>query len=291
MPEVDPQLSDIVVFLAYWSGGEEVAGTAFLVTSPAAGWDREAFPPDPVPRGMSEDDRRFWLVTARHVIDGIARANSDHDPRVLVWINTAASGRTTYETKASDWLCAVDEPGDGLLRDIAILPFELRPEYSLRAFPIEASATASRVEHARIHPGADVVYPSLFYSRPGGSRNTPLVRVGTLAALADPEEPFFIEAVAKDTVAHIVEARSYRGVSGSPVFAVLPPGRTFRDSTSEGTYMRMSTRGETYLLGVMATHWDLRALELESFGPLNLGLAAVMPVELVIDEIEHHSSP
>ncbi len=67
-----------------------------------------------------------------------------------------------------------------------------------------------------------------------------------------------------------------RGVSGSPVFVVLPPARTKRHENKSGVYITLQANTEFYLLGVMATHFglndpkDMREL-------VNLGVAVQTP--------------
>lgn len=169
------------------------------------------------------------------------------------------------------------------MRDLAILEFSPDPTYDLTPIPIEAAATESRISHAGIGPGLDVVYPSLFHSHPGDSRNVPLMRVGSLAALADQSEPIYIKEKAAEMVGHIVEARSISGVSGSPVFVGFPAARTIRDQGKQGTVLRMSTRPQFFLMGVMVSHWELAA---EGPDPVNTGLSIVVPATVLIDEIE-----
>ena len=274
LPDVPEEFQDAVLFLGCRRGGVDPVGTAFYLTS-STDWDSEASPPDKIPSNYPTDPERYgWLVTARHVIEGIQE--SSEDGKVLLMVNGRDGSRIDPypEYDVANWI-QIPNDDSGYLADIALLPF-LRPEqFALTPIPIEASLTPSRMAHANINPGADVVYPSLYYQHSGKRRNIPLMRTGTLAAVADYEEPVYIEARSAEAFAHLVEARSNKGASGSPVFVVLPPGRTFRHDDTKGTFLRLSTNTEFYLLGVMITHFGMQDLrDLREL--VNLGVSVVL---------------
>ena len=71
-----------------------------------------------------------------------------------------------------------------------------------------------------------------------------------------------------------------RGVSGSPVFVVLPPAPTKRHENKSGVYITLQANTEFYLLGVMITHFglndpkDMREL-------VNLGVAVIIDASYI----------
>ncbi len=280
MPDVPAEFQTAVLFLGCRRGGVDPVGSAFYVTSSPT-WNPDASPPEPIPSNYPNDRiRHGWLVTARHVIEGIAR-NSE-DGKVLLMVNSRRGTRIEppLEVDATDWILLPDDEDTGYLADIALLPFIRPDDYALAPIPIEASLTPSRMEHADVSPGVDVVYPSLYYQHPGERRNIPLMRTGTLAAVADYDEPVYVKDRERDAFAHLVEARSYRGVSGSPVFVVLPPARSKRHEGKSGTFIQLITHSEFYLLGVMITHLGL--LDPRDMNELvNVGIGVVLDVSYI----------
>ena len=269
-----------MLFLGCRRGGVEPVGSAFYVSS-SPKWNPDASPPESIPPNYPTDRTRHgWLVTARHVIEGIT--NDSEDGKVLLMVNNHEGMRIDpcHEVDVGDWIRLPDDEDTGYLADLALLPFIRPDDYALAPIPIEASLTPSRMEHADVSPGVDVVYPSLYFQHYGERRYIPLMRTGTLAAPADFNEPVYIKAREREAFAHLVEARSYSGVSGSPVFVVLPPARTFRHEDKRGTFLRMMTNTEFYLLGVMITHFGLNdpydASEL-----VNLGIGVVLDVSYI----------
>jgi hypothetical protein len=276
LPDIPAEFQHAVIFLGCRRGGVDPVGTAFFVSSPVA-WNPEAFPPEEIPPLYPSDSERFgWLVTARHVIEGIA--DTSDDGKVLLMVNSKDGARVDPypETDITEWFQMPDDEDTGYLADVALLPFVRPPNYAIAPVPIEASLTPSRRQHADVSPGADVVYPSLYYQYSGRKRNTPLIRIGTVAAVADHAEPVELHRYAKEVFAHLVEARSYNGVSGSPVFVVMPAAR-FRQSGDPdvGTVISMTSRREFYLLGLMITHFGIEDVQ-DSRELVNLGLAVVL---------------
>lgn len=281
MPEVPEELLKTVLFVGT-RGKHDIQyhGTAFYVTSPPA-WNPEADPPEPIPHNYPSDaGRSGWLITARHIIDGIKRKERP----VLLIANAVDGGRVEPppEIPASEWIRLPDDPATGHLVDVAILPFACPEEFDMEPIPIEMFATRSRIAHASIGPGHDVVYPSLYSARSGTHRNVPLLRTGTIAAMADPQET--IEVKGQNAVAYIVEGRSYAAVSGSPVFAALPPARPIRDENTRGTVIRLSTGSEFFLLGLMISHFGLTNVQ-DDRELLNVGLGVVLDNSYVIEGI------
>ena len=131
MPDLPGGLRHAVLFLAYRSGGEELAGTAFYVTS-STNWNPDTFPPETIPSDYATDPERYgWLVTARHVIEGI-QSKSD-DGRVLLLVNNRDGLRVQPypEVDASEWIQMPNDSDTGYLADIALLPFAPSTDYSL----------------------------------------------------------------------------------------------------------------------------------------------------------------
>jgi hypothetical protein len=82
--------------------------------------------------------------------------------------------------------------------------------------------------------------------------------------------------------AHLIEVRSLGGLSGSPVFVVLPP---FRRKGSAPSH-----EARAYLLGLISAHWDQRVRSDQFVDPveeekINQGIAAVVPAARILELI------
>lgn len=79
------------------------------------------------------------------------------------------------------------------------------------------------LQENQIGPGDELFLPGLFSPHKEESRNIPIIRTGTIAAMN--EEPVPVELPGKIKVlmdAYLAECRSIGGLSGSPVF--VTPG-------------------------------------------------------------------
>ena len=167
--------------------------------------------------------------------------------------------------------------GEGV--DLALVPLAPPKPYQYKHVGIDSFATASVVEEEGIGVGDALVVPGLFTPRAGTKRNLPIVRRGNLAAM--PEEPF-VDDYGQPYQAYLAELRSIGGLSGSPVFVFLEPGRV-----APGGSIVMGRK--FFLLGLIRGHWDLtleRAdvqLTHEEVASLNRGIAIVVPVTELCD--------
>jgi hypothetical protein len=129
-----------------------------------------------------------------------------------------------------------------------------------------------------------ITISGLFHYRQGAKRNIPIVRVGNLAAFA--EEKISTELGLID--AHLIEARSIGGLSGSPVFLHLGVVRSVDNK------VRTSVSGPVlYLLGLVHGHFkDVSSTGIDQISrntdgtSLNTGIAMVVPVEKIIETLE-----
>jgi hypothetical protein len=132
----------------------------------------------------------------------------------------------------------------------------------------------------RVGVGADAYFAGLFFNHYGTQRNEPIVRSGTVAAMPTEEVSFRGWKVR----AHLVEARSLGGLSGSPVF--VDPG-VLRDEDGENISFRQNTP-MWYLFGLMNGHWEAVAETKDAGNQMdqryvNMGIAIVTPIEVVLD--------
>ncbi len=105
--------------------------------------------------------------------------------------------------------------------DIALIP--IMPDvtvFDMLALPIaREEVVKQRSEIWDVALGDEVCAVGLYTSHHGRTKNVPVVRIGNLSALCD--EP--VDTLKGAVDAYLVEMRTIAGLSGSPVFIVVPP--------------------------------------------------------------------
>jgi hypothetical protein len=220
------------------------------------------------------------LVTAKHVI-ALLRDMGAIAPWIRV--NTSDGYAKEFEAPYSYWTF---HPSDDTT-DVAVCPFNIHAaDFDVTWIPlIEMAATAGIIQKSKIGPGEEVVIVGLFRSHYGHERNRPVVRAGTIALLDD--EPVYTKWSGY-TAAYLVEAHSIGGLSGSPAFVQMAPIRVV-DEKAQYTEGR-----QYYLLGLVSGHFDLQSIDEDSVpeetqrrGGINSGVGVVIPVEKIIETVEH----
>ena len=186
------------------SGDLRIAGTAFWVGYPVPG---------------HPDNDQGLMITANHVIEGV-RSFGD-DGTVWLRINTKGGGSDYLPTPADTWYQT-----DATV-DVAFHPWK-HPEdkdFDYRAWSLsKAVATEENIIREQIGIGDEVFTVGLFSNHIGLDAIEPIIRVGNVAAI--PKDLVNSEFGMMKGI--LVEARSIRGLSGSPVFVHLGWTR-FRD--------------------------------------------------------------
>jgi hypothetical protein len=287
--------------------------------------DREGDPPYPI-----------WVVTARHCI---AEARADGRP-MSIRVNTA-SGIRDIPTQPDDWHEADDAdvavalynplpggPEDAHLEGpvFTAIPLDqfVWDDYRYRGSKDFAPSGPLTSEGQPIRAGHEVFFVGLFSQHAGKARNLPIARFGAVSRL--PIEPVSVKRLGGRVEAiegYLVEARSWGGHSGSPVFwyypatnvvfvdpppdGTPPPNRAARRRGQVAPPPRIpisSESGVVALLGVVSAHFDIpqpAQTEGDVIGrivtPLNAGIAVVTPAheikallkrEDVVAEREHY---
>lgn len=216
-----------------------------------------------------------YAITAKHVIDAIKEHGDNEE--VIFRLNKTDGNFLLLSTKCADW---VTHPFDSSV-DVAICPVGNLPEnVEFKIYPANSFLTKQIIEREKIGIGEEVFTVGLFTQHSGKNKNIPIVRVGNIAAM--PEEKIgHIDG-------YIIEARSFGGLSGSPVFAHLGVTRNIDGSTRFAN----SAYGIFYLLGLIHGHWDesiilsdipmLDSLKQE-VKKVNYGLAVAVPSEIILE--------
>jgi len=204
------------------------------------------------------------LVTAKHNVDNATREHGN----LIMRVNRTDGGTYDLNLPTDGWIVPDDDASD-----VAALPGGSSEGIDLLPVKSTMFATAEIVAEKNIGIGEELVVTGLFSQHHGSERNVPIVRSGIIAAM--PNEPLIDQYRGTEYRAYLAELRSFGGLSGSPVFARLDPGRAY------GTQVR----SEYYLLGLVRGHWDYwssgtQSLPNESHA-LNMGIGIVTPIDEV----------
>tara|TARA_R110001606_G_scaffold33250_4_gene99544 strand:- start:800 stop:1411 length:612 start_codon:yes stop_codon:yes gene_type:complete len=134
--------------------------------------------------------------------------------------------------------------------------------------------------------GDQILIPGLFSRSIGTLRNVPILRKGTIAFLADRAE--LVPTKVGPMFAHLMEARSIGGVSGSPVYIMPSLTRVLTGKFG-------AEAPHIFLMGLVSAHYpaDIRDIDRFAFDPrhdamdhLNSGIAVVTPISTILKVIE-----
>lgn len=263
-----------VVFIGYKMADGEMrfAGSGFFLGRPPAGYVSG--------HAMASGLR---LITARHVIEGIRKKGLTE---TFIRVNTK-SGGAVWSKCEGEWRF---HPTDSSV-DTAILFCGIPNDWDHIAIPTSVCATSKVFAEQEVALGDEVFIVGLFHRHHGKARNIPIVRVGNLAALSEEK----VETAEFGLIdAHLIEARSIGGLSGSPVFLNLGIIRQIGKqivNKLDGPVM--------FLLGLVHGHYDVPAVDLDislthdvpsiTTEKINTGIALVVPIEKVMEAFDIYS--
>jgi hypothetical protein len=248
------------------------AGTAFLVAVQAKRFD----------------GRFHFLVTANHVADKVEGKN------FWVRINKKDGGVAVIQTDGERWIRHPNGPSV----DVAVLPFAYHPELDITAIPVSGLLTPEGIRERKTCVGDIVFMVGLFGSAYGKKRNMPIARLGNIAMF--PEDKIPTEDLGLID-AYLVEARSFGGLSGSPVF-VRETVKIWVKPTEEDIAAGLAKPNERVviqapakfsLLGLAHGHWHVKEDDINAVRPrdagkspgVNLGIAVVVPAWQILETL------
>jgi hypothetical protein len=167
-----------------------------------------------------------YMITARHVL--FRPADKKLFSEIYLRLNTLSGGSEIvkvplHDTGAAKNVFFHSDPTVDLAA-IAFGPDEKR--HSTKILPNSYLTSKDDFANLGIGDGSDVFFTGLFVSHVGDKRNYPIVRFGRVALLSD--EPIDFVDFKNDRVKAnliLMEAQSYGGNSGSPVFYYLGSDR------------------------------------------------------------------
>jgi hypothetical protein len=240
--------------------------------------------------------RYACFITARHVIDGIAKLLVE---KVWLRVNAKSGGCEWVSTDLSKW---IRHPS----LDVAVFFGYLNTEADHMILHRQWALTPPIAQNLNIGVGDAIFITGLFANYPGTLRNVPLVRIGNLAAY--PEQRIRATGF-MEMDAYLVEARSLGGLSGSPVFYhaqasnfgilrpfapqwLSPPIPEPKSWTADDVNSRKTL--PFYLMGIVHGHYnqeknapDANRRDIEE---LNTGIAIVVPIAKVLEFLDAESS-
>lgn len=194
-----PDIKKIVAFIYYANDNStniSPDGTGFLVS-------------------INDTNIAFgYLVTAKHVLR----------PTVNNWLPAVFVRLNRNDGTSEKILLPIIPTGpnknvfthDDPTVDIAVVPFFPKPftNFDCRFLPVEFVTKQADFQSLNIREGSDVFFTGMFVPHLGDKRNTPITRFGKVALLTDEK----IDWVTGKTDLYLMEANSFPGNSGSPVF-------------------------------------------------------------------------
>jgi hypothetical protein len=212
-----------------------------------------------------------YLVTAKHVL--YKPKTTDFFDKVFVRLNKKEGGSQI----GSIPLIATGDQRNVFMHsdssvDIAVIPFlPDQNKFDFKFLPDDMITTKETYKELKIREGSDVFFTGLFTPYPGAERNYPVVRFGKVALVTEEQ----IEWQGKLMELYLIEAGSYGGNSGAPVFFYLGSDRE-PGSIVVGTPILK-------LAGVMqGTFLDAHEIKIVETKKVpvavsNMGIAAVVP--------------
>jgi hypothetical protein len=210
---IPTDITKTVVFIYKDAAGTpaQAQGTGFMVSIPSSG-----------------DPNRSWvyLVTAQHVVH--TNANDFNSPlfsQLWVRVNNKSGGSAMYKI-------GIIPSGEGQTVffhsdpsvDIAVLVISLNDVNNLdiKILPEQMLTSADDFKTLNISVGSDMFFTGMFTGFLGERKSYPIVRFGKLAMI--PEEKVTFAGLSAE--GYLMEAFSFGGNSGSPVFFYLSSDNT-----------------------------------------------------------------
>jgi hypothetical protein len=214
-----------------------------------------------------------YLVTAKHVAQKV-RPNGN----AVIRVNENHAGARELQVDDIYWAFHSDTAVD-----VAVTPCNISPTQFDVAYYNLTDLVRPSSSPFRVQCGDPICIVGLFHWHSGSGRNTPIVHSGNIALLPDPNEKVPIGT--QHVEAYLVEAQTFEGLSGAPVFqreivAVKAMGE------HNGGLPIMMTGAQ--LLGVYCGAWEgnpsAALAEERHWGPdkrIPAGMGVVAPAERI----------
>lgn len=222
-----------------------------------------------------------YLVTAKHVLHDEKGGDLQ---RVFVRLNTKDGGFTFVPVDLYQGGKKFSYTSPDPTVDIAVIPAYPNDKlFDVNFVPDQMISTKQIFDTYNVSEGTDVFFVGLFAAYYGDHKNNPIIRFGRVSMF--PDERIDWGNPPQKTEIYLIEAQSYGGNSGSPVFFYLGTDRSKNAGLVLGAPVIM-------LAGVMSGRFnDVNPSLGYIQGPTNLspvtipniGIAAVAPAFLLHD--------
>jgi hypothetical protein len=266
------ELMKSVAFVAMRSsdGDDRVVGTGFFLA-----------------RNSPSHKRLHYVVTARHVVDGIIEARG----QIILRVNLESSGATPIPVEGR-WYFHPDRGVDLAVSYLGTGDDDDDERWDHASLPwhtFEPPLLNGR-DPRDIAIGDDVFIMGLFRQHHGKRRNIPILRLGSIAAMPEERVTAMIGSPSSPTLgdidAYLVETRSQMRLSGSPAFVVETKLANVRGLIHEGALYTPKSRRRIYFLGLVRGHFDEKLANVENLTGnqrANVGIATVVPCTQLVE--------
>jgi len=204
---IPPEIKSVVCFVFIEKDAKLIPnGTAFFVA---------------VKDPSKPTSAKGYLVTAKHVL--YKPETTEFLDKVYIRLNKKDGGSEvgTVPIKAQAKDQNVFLHSD-LSVDLAVIPFAAdQAIFDFKFLPEEFITTKEDYAKLKIREGSDIFFTGLFTPFPGSEKNYPVVRFGRVALVTDEK----INWKGIQMTLYLIEAGSYGGNSGAPVFFYLGSDR------------------------------------------------------------------
>lgn len=156
--------------------------------------------------------------------------------------------------------------------DIAVIPFlPDQKRFDFKFLPDEFITTKEVYNNLKIREGSDIFFTGLFAPYPGAEKNYPVVRFGRVALVTDEK----IEWKGQQMTLYLIEAGSYGGNSGAPVFFYLGSDREPGSLVVGPPVLKLAG----VMQGTFLDAQEIKVIETKKtpISLSNMGIAAVVP--------------
>ena len=254
---IPPEVKSVVVFIFIEMEGKLVPnGTAFFVG---------------VKKPTEPTTFTVYLITAKHVL--YKPDTTEFIDKVHVRINKRGGGSEvstipiTVEGDNKNIFFHSDPSVDVVA--IPFLPDQTR--FDFKFLPDEFITTQEDYDNLKIREGSDVFFTGLFTPYLGSEKNYPVVRFGRIALVTDEK----IEWQGKQMSLYLIEAGSYGGNSGAPVFFYFGSDRTPGMLTVGKPILKLAG----VMQGTFRDAQEIKIIETKKtpISVSNMGIAAIVP--------------
>jgi hypothetical protein len=221
-----------------------------------------------------------YVVTCAHVVQG-------NEKRIVIRANDKVTGARLTQAPRG-WFY---HPDPKRYVDVSVAPVLLNPQmFDISAIPIDTFCTQAILDQRDVGVGDELFYPGMFVSHHGKTANMPVMRLGTVAAMADQTDLVVSQSGALTKV-HLIESRSIGGHSGSPVFVNFMAPRTYY--ADKKITLPHPLEAQAYrLFGMLRSH--LNATDSGEYTAenrpgkdwVNSGIASVVPADDIAETIK-----